>query len=290
MPNESVVSRSPRRAAAIPTGRCTKVHPVQTVLITGASSGFGTAAARRFAARGDRVIAAARRTDRLRELAKELGPDVLLPLTLDVRDRASVERLPAELPPDFAQVDILLNNAGLALGLEPAQEADVDQWEQMIETNCTGLVYVTRAFLPQMVARGRGHVVNLGSIAGTYPYPGGNVYGASKAFVHQFSLNLRSDLHGTGVRVTCVEPGLSGGTEFSDVRFGGDTRRAAAVYAGIQPLTAEDIAAAIEWATSQPPHVNVNVIELMPVSQSFAPFQVHHEAVGSADRKGGTVS
>jgi 3-hydroxy acid dehydrogenase / malonic semialdehyde reductase len=254
------------------------VHAVRTVLITGASSGFGAAAARRFAARGDRIIAAARRTGRLHDLVRELGPDILFPITLDVRDRASVERFPAELPPDFAEIDILVNNAGLALGLEPAQEADVDQWEQMIETNCTGLVYVTRAVLPQLVARGRGHVVNLGSIAGTYPYPGGNVYGATKAFVHQFSLNLRSDLHGTGVRVTSVEPGLSGGTEFSDVRFGGDSERAAAVYAGTQPLTADDIAAAIEWATSQPPHVNVNVIELMPVSQSFAPFQVHRQA------------
>ena len=148
----------------------------------------------------------------------------------------------------------------------------------MIETNCTGLAYLTRALLPGMVARRRGHVVNMGSIAATYPYPGGNVYGASKAFVHQFSLNLRSDLHGTGVRVTCVEPGLVGGTEFSQVRFGGDTERAAAVYAGTQPLTADDITAAIEWATSQPPHVNVNVIELMPVSQSFASFQVHRAA------------
>ena len=251
---------------------------MQTVLITGASSGFGHAAARRFAARGDRVIAAARRSERLRDLASELGPDVLLPLTLDVRDRARVGRLTSELPPDFAEVDILVNNAGLALGLEPAQEADLGQWEQMIETNCMGLVYLTRALLPQMMARGRGHVVNLGSIAGTYPYPGGNVYGATKAFVHQFSLNLRSDLHGTGVRVTCIEPGLCGGTEFSDVRFGGDSERAAAVYAGMQPLTAEDIAAAIEWATSQPPHVNVNTIELMPVSQSFAPFQVDRQA------------
>jgi 3-hydroxy acid dehydrogenase / malonic semialdehyde reductase len=256
---------------------------VRTVFITGASSGFGTATARKFIARGDRVIAAARRTDRLRDLAKELGPDVLLPLTLDVRDRASVEETAASLPAGFAEVDILVNNAGLALGLEPAQEADVDQWERMIETNCTGLVYMTRALLPQMVARGRGHVVNLGSIAGTYPYPGGNVYGATKAFVHQFSLNLRSDLHGTGIRVTCVEPGLSGGTEFSDVRFGGDSERAAAVYAGTQPLTADDIAAAIEWATSQPPHVNVNVIELMPASQSFAPFQVYR---GPAPRAG----
>jgi 3-hydroxy acid dehydrogenase / malonic semialdehyde reductase len=247
---------------------------VRTVFITGASSGFGAATARRFAARGDRVIAAARRTERLSSLAEEFGPDVLLPLTLDVRDRASVERIAATLPTGFAEVDILVNNAGLALGLEPAAKADVSQWEQMIETNCTGLVYVTRALLPQMVARGRGHVVNLGSIAGTYPYPGGNVYGATKAFVHQFSLNLRADLHGSGVRVTSVEPGLSGGTEFSDVRFGGDSERAAAVYAGTQPLTADDIAAAIEWATSQPAHVNINVIELMPVSQSFAPLQV----------------
>jgi 3-hydroxy acid dehydrogenase / malonic semialdehyde reductase len=253
---------------------------VRTVLITGASSGFGAAAARRFAARGDRVIAAARRTERLLSLTDELGPDVLLPLTVDVRDRASVENAVAALPEGFAEVDILVNNAGLALGLEPAPYADVDQWVQMIETNCTGLVYVTRAILPQMVARGRGHVVNLGSIAGTYPYPGGNVYGATKAFVHQFSLNLRSDLHGTGIRVTCVEPGLSGGTEFSDVRFGGDSERAAAVYAGTQPLTADDVAAAIEWATSQPAHVNVNVIELMPVSQSFAPLQVHRDVAG----------
>ncbi|HUB22504.1 MAG TPA: SDR family oxidoreductase [Streptosporangiaceae bacterium] len=248
---------------------------MRTVFITGASSGFGAVAARRFVAGGDRVIATARRTGRLHDLAKELGPDVLLPLTLDVRDRAGVEQAVATLPPDFAEVDILVNNAGLALGLEPAQEADVDQWEQMIETNCTGLVYMTRALLPQMVARGRGHVVNLGSIAGTYPYPGGNVYGATKAFVHQFSLNLRSDLHGTGVRVTCVEPGLVGGTEFSEVRFGGDRERADDVYAGARPLTAEDIVDAIEWATGLPAHVNINTIELMPVSQSFAPFQIY---------------
>ncbi len=246
---------------------------MRTVLITGASSGFGAASARRFAARGDRVVAAARRTERLESLASELGPDLLLPVTLDVRDEASVARLPAALPEKFAAVDILVNNAGLALGLAPAQQADVDQWDQMIQTNCAGLVYLTRAFLPQMVARGRGHVVNLGSIAGTYPYPGGNVYGATKAFVHQFSLNLRSDLHGTGVRVTCVEPGLVGGTEFSDVRLG-DSERARSVYAGTEPLTADDIAAAIDWATSQPPHVNINVIELMPVAQSFAPLQV----------------
>jgi 3-hydroxy acid dehydrogenase/malonic semialdehyde reductase len=248
---------------------------VRTVFIPGASSGFGAATARRFAARGDRIIAVARRTERLHSLADELGPDVVLPLTLDVRDRADVERVTASLPPDWADIDILVNNAGLALGLEPAQEADLDQWVQMIETNCTGLVTMTRALLPRMVARHAGHIVNLGSIAGTYPYPGGNVYGATKAFVHQFSLNLRSDLHGTGIRVTCIEPGLSGGTEFSVVRFGGDAERAAGVYTGAHPLTADDIAAAIEWATSQPPNVNVNTIELMATSQSFAPFQIH---------------
>ena len=194
-----------------------------TVFITGASSGFGAATARRFAA-----------------------------------------------------VDVLVNNAGLALGLGPAQEADLDEWDQMIDTNCKGLTYCTRAILPGMVARGRGHVINLGSVAGSYPYPGGNVYGASKAFVHQFSLDLRSDLHGTGVRVTSVEPGMAD-TEFSTVRFGGDKEQADAVYAGMQPLTADDIAGAIYWAAAQPPHVNVNRIELMATAQSFAPFQVTRE-------------
>ena len=153
--------------------------------------------------------------------------------------------------------------------------ADLDDWDQMVDTNCKGLVYATRAVLPGMVARGRGHVLNLGSVAGSYPYPGGNVYGATKAFVHQFSLNLRSDLHGTGVRVTCIEPGLCGGTEFSVVRFGGDQARASAVYAGVDPLTADDVAASVHWAASQPAHVNINTIELMPVAQSFAPFQIH---------------
>jgi 3-hydroxy acid dehydrogenase/malonic semialdehyde reductase len=243
-----------------------------TVFVTGASSGFGAAVARRFAAAGARVVAAARRADRLRELAAELGPR-LLPVTLDVRDRAAVAGAVAGLPEEFARVDVLVNNAGLALGLEPAQDADLDDWEQMIDTNCKGLVYCTRAILPGMVARRRGHVINLGSVAGTYPYPGGNVYGGTKAFVHQFSLNLRSDLHGTGVRVTCVEPGMAD-TEFSTVRFGGDRARAAAVYAGMQPMTADDIAESVYWAATLPQHVNVNTIELMATAQSFAPFQV----------------
>jgi 3-hydroxy acid dehydrogenase / malonic semialdehyde reductase len=245
----------------------------KTVFVTGASAGFGEAIVRRFAADGGRVVAAARRSDRIEALAKELGPEVL-PLVLDVRDRAAVAGAVAALPGEFARVDVLVNNAGLALGLEPAYRADLDDWDQMVETNCQGLTYCTRAILPGMVERGRGHVINLGSIAGTYPYPGGNVYGATKAFVHQFSLDLRSDLHGTGVRVTCVEPGLSGGTEFSVVRFGGDRERAGTVYDGVQPLTADDVAEAVHWAATLPAHVNINVIEMMPVAQGFGPLPV----------------
>jgi len=248
----------------------------ETVFVTGASSGFGAAVARRFAGGGARVIATARRADRLKDLAAELGPR-LLPVTLDVRDRAAVADTVAGLPGEFARIDVLVNNAGLALGLGPAQEADLDEWDQMIDTNCKGLVYCTRAILPGMVARRRGHVINLGSVAGTYPYPGGNVYGGTKAFVHQFSLDLRSDVHGTGVRVTCVEPGMAD-TEFSTVRFSGDKTKADAVYTGMQPMTADDIAESIYWAATMPQHVNVNVIELMATAQSFAPFQVARDA------------
>lgn len=248
----------------------------QIIFVTGASAGFGAAIARRFAAAGARVVLTGRRMDKLDGLARELGSAVL-PLTLDVQDRAAVERAVRELPSEFAQVDVLVNNAGLALGLEPAPRADLDDWDQMIDTNCKGLVYCTRALLPGMVERGRGHVVNLGSVAGSYPYPGGNVYGATKAFVHQFSLNLRSDVHGTGVRVTSVEPGMSGGTEFSEVRFRGDADKAGAVYAGMEPLSAEDVADAVLWVTSRPAHVNINTIELMPVAQSFAAFQVQRQ-------------
>jgi 3-hydroxy acid dehydrogenase / malonic semialdehyde reductase len=242
------------------------------VFVTGASSGFGAAVARRFAADGARVIAAARRTDRLQDLKDEFRGQIL-PMQLDVRDRDRVAAHVARLPEEFKAIDLLVNNAGLALGLNPAQDADLDDWDQMIDTNCKGLVYCTRAVLPGMVARGRGHVINLGSVAGSYPYPGGNVYGGTKAFVHQFSLNLRSDLHGTGVRVTCVEPGMAD-TEFSLTRFSGDKAKADAVYAGMQPLTPDDIAESIHWAATLPEHVNVNTIELMPTTQSFSPFQV----------------
>jgi 3-hydroxy acid dehydrogenase/malonic semialdehyde reductase len=251
----------------------------RTVLVTGASAGFGTAIARRFVAGGARVVICGRRADRLAKLAAELGPAVHT-LAFDLQDRAAVEHALSALPEAFAAIDVLVNNAGLAKGLEPAQRAALDDWDQMIDTNCKGLVYATRAVLPGMVARGRGHVINIGSVAGSYPYPGGNVYGATKAFVHQFSLNLRSDLHGTGIRVTCVEPGMAGGTEFSTVRFNGDEDRARAVYAGTEPLTADDVAEAVHWAASVPAHVNVNTIELMPVVQSFAAFQIHRHPVG----------
>jgi 3-hydroxy acid dehydrogenase / malonic semialdehyde reductase len=250
----------------------------RTVFVTGASSGFGAAITRRYAAEGARVVAAARRVDRIEELAAATDGRVL-PVALDVRDGDAVRRAVADLPDEFARIDVLVNNAGLAKGLEPAHRADPADWDEMIDTNCRGLVHCTHAVLPGMVERGRGHVVNLGSVAATYPYPGGNVYGGTKAFVHQFSLNLRSDLHGTGVKVTCIEPGMCEGTEFSLVRFRGDAERAGAVYSGMQALTADDIAESVHWATTQPDHVNVNVIELMPVAQSFAPFQVHRDPV-----------
>ncbi|PMS35413.1 3-hydroxy acid dehydrogenase/malonic semialdehyde reductase [Trinickia symbiotica] len=244
------------------------------VFVTGASAGFGAAIARTFVNGGHRVIATARRLERLEALAGELGPN-LLPFELDVRDRAAVEAIPGRLPPEFAGIDVLVNNAGLALGLEPAQRANLDDWYQMIETNCAGLVTVTRTLLPGMVERKRGHIFNLGSVAGTYPYAGGNVYGATKAFVRQFSLNLRADLAGTALRVTDVEPGLCGGTEFSNVRFKGDDEKAAGVYRDMQPLTPEDIADSIYWIATRPAHVNVNTIELMPVAQSFAALSIH---------------
>ncbi|QSN60781.1 MULTISPECIES: SDR family NAD(P)-dependent oxidoreductase [unclassified Caballeronia] len=244
------------------------------VFVTGASAGFGAAIARAFVNGGHRVVAAARRKERLDALSKELG-DALLPVEIDVRDESAVRNAIASLPDGFAQIDVLVNNAGLALGLEPAQRANFDDWKNMIDTNCAGLVAVTHAVLPGMVERNRGHVFNLGSVAGSYPYPGGNVYGATKAFVRQFSLNLRADLAGTALRVTDIEPGLCGGTEFSNVRFKGDDDKAASVYKDVQPLTAEDIADTIYWIATRPAHVNINTIELMPVAQTFGPLQIH---------------
>lgn len=244
------------------------------VFITGASAGFGAEIARRFAAGGASLVLAARRGDRLQALAAELRVPAHL-VELDVRDGAAVATAVANLPREFAAVDVLVNNAGLALGLEPAHQAKLGDWDQMVDTNIKGLMYVTRALLPGMVERRRGHVINLGSIAGEWPYPGGNVYGATKAFVRQFSLNLRADLLGTPVRVTDVEPGMCGGTEFSQVRFHGDEARAAKVYENVTPLSAEDIADTVHWIATRPPHVNINTISLMPVQQAFSPLAVH---------------
>jgi 3-hydroxy acid dehydrogenase / malonic semialdehyde reductase len=244
------------------------------VLVTGATSGFGVSIARRFAAGGHRIIATGRRTERLAALAAELGDAVALTLPLDVRDRVAVERAIAELPSDLAAIDLLVNNAGLARGLEPAQRAELDDWDEMVDTNIKGLMTMTHAVLPGMVARERGHVVNLGSTAAHWPYPGANVYGATKAFVHQFSLNLRADLLGTKVRVTVVDPGMVGGTEFSSIRFHGDHTRAAKVYEGAEPLLPEDVAETIYWIATLPARVNINAIELMPVGQAFAGLAV----------------
>lgn len=242
-----------------------------TVFVTGATSGFGLACAERFAREGARLVVAGRRGERLAALAKRFPGDVH-PVVLDVRDRQAVERAVAALPSHFAAVDVLVNSAGLALGLEPAQRTSLDEWEQMIDTNCRGLVVLTRLLLPGMLERGRGHVVNIGSTAGSYPYPGGNVYGATKAFVHQFSQNLKADLAGSGVCVTVVEPGMAE-TEFSLVRLK-DEEKAKKVYAGMQPLKAEDVADVVHWCVTRPPHVNVNVVELMPMAQGFSPFTV----------------
>ncbi len=244
------------------------------ILVTGATAGFGLAIARRFAGQGHRIIAAGRRAERLEALRRELG-DAVLPLMLDVRDRAGVEAAVASLPAEWAAIDVLVNNAGLALGLNPAQSADLDDWDQMVDTNIKGLMYMTHAMLPGMVSRGRGHVINLGSTAGEFPYPGGNVYGASKAFVRHFSLNLRADLWGTPVRVTEIEPGLVGGTEFSNVRFKGDDGKVAAIYEGANALTPEDVAEAVVWTATLPARVNINVLQMMPVSQAFGPLRVH---------------
>lgn len=240
--------------------------------ITGASSGFGAALARRIVRAGGRVIATGRRNDRLCALADELGP-TLLPRQIDIRDADAVTALLAELPEAFSAIDMLINNAGLALGLGKAPDTSLDEWRTMIDTNITALVTVTHAILPGMVARNRGDIVNLSSVAATYPYPGGNVYGATKAFVSQFSLNLRSDLLGTAIRVTAIEPGMCE-TEFSLVRFGGDRAAADAVYKGMRPLSADDVALTIESVLRLPAHLNVNRIEIMPVQQAFAGFVV----------------
>ncbi len=246
-----------------------------TVFITGATSGFGAAAARRFAKDGAKLVLLGRRTERLDALKTELKVPVHT-IVVDIRNRQAVTAAIEGLPADFAKVDVLLNNAGLALGLEMAPKASLDDWEAMIDTNIKGLTYCTRGLLPGMVERKRGHIINLGSVAGTYPYPGGNVYGGTKAFVEQFSLNLRAELLGSKVRVTNIAPGMCE-TEFSVVRFKGDASKAENVYAGMRPLSADDIAETIHWVAALPAHVNINALEVMPVDQAFSPFAVHRE-------------
>jgi NADP-dependent 3-hydroxy acid dehydrogenase YdfG len=248
----------------------------KTILITGASAGFGEACARKFGGPQTRLILAARRLDKLEALQQELPDTESYLVQLDVRDRHAVQETLANLPAPFREVDLLINNAGLALGLEPANKTDLDNWDRMVDTNIKGLIYCTRQILPGMVQRRRGHIVNIGSVAGSTPYPGGNVYGATKAFVKQFSANLRADLLGTSIRVTNIEPGLAE-TEFSLVRFKWDRERAAEVYKGTKPLTAEDIAEIIYWVTSLPPHININRLEVMPVCQAWGPFSIHRE-------------
>jgi serine 3-dehydrogenase (NADP+) len=246
---------------------------MKTILITGATAGFGEAAARKFVAGGWRAVGTGRRGDRLRKLQDQLG-DAFLPLEIDMRDRGGLESL-AKLDAPWGNIDLLLNNAGLAPPTNPLPETEWERIAQVIDTNVTGLVALTRALLPKLVER-KGQIVNLGSVAGTYPYKGGAVYAGTKAFVHQFSLDLRCDLHGTGVRVTSIEPGMAE-TEFTIVRTGGDKQASDKLYAGVEPMTAEDIAETIWWIANLPPHLNINLVELMPVNQSFAGFAVHRE-------------
>ncbi len=247
----------------------------KTVFITGATSGFGKACAIRFANEGWRLILAARRKERLQELQRELEKkEPVHTITMDVRHQKAVRAATENLPDEFKNIDVLINNAGLALGIGPSHEADLDDWETMVDTNIKGLMYCTHSLLPHMAVRKQGHIINVGSVAGTWPYPGGNVYGATKAFVKQFSNNLRTDLLGTQIRVTNIEPGMAE-SEFSIVRFKGDSDKAARVYEGVQPLTPDDIAEIIYWVANLPPHVNINSLEVMPTNQSLGPYALH---------------
>jgi serine 3-dehydrogenase len=249
---------------------------IKTVFVTGATSGFGLATARRFAEAGWRIVACGRRADRLEALAEQIGRKTIHVAAFDIRNADAMQAALDALPDGFRNIDLLVNNAGLAQGTRPAQDASLDDWRTMIDTNITALVTLTRALLPNLIAR-RGGIVNISSTAASYPYAGGNVYGGSKAFVSQFSLGLRADLHGTGVRVTTLEPGMAE-TEFTLVRTHGDQAASDALYRGAQPLTADDIADTIYWIATLPTHLNVNRLELMPVSQSFAGFQIHRDA------------
>ncbi|AYA40190.1 bifunctional NADP-dependent 3-hydroxy acid dehydrogenase/3-hydroxypropionate dehydrogenase YdfG [Xenorhabdus nematophila] len=244
------------------------------IFVTGATSGFGEAIARKFIKHGAIVIATGRRKDRLETLKKELGEN-FHPIQLDVRNRSAIDQVVQQLPDSLQSIDVLVNNAGLALGLEPAYQANQDDWDTMIDTNTKGLVNMTRALLPNMVQANHGHIINIGSTAANWPYAGGNVYGATKAFVKQFSLGLRADLQGKNIRVTDIEPGLVGGTEFSHVRFKGNEEKVGKTYEGTDFLTADDVAEAVFWVANLPSRVNINTLEMMPVCQSFAGLNVH---------------
>ncbi len=247
----------------------------KTILITGATSGFGAAMVQRFLLAGWRVIGTGRRSDRLQALSSQYGSENFHAANFDIRDEQAIEKFLADLPADFRDVDVLVNNAGLALGLEPAQQASLENWQTMIETNITALVTLTHKLLAKLIER-KGMIVNISSIAAHYPYPGGNVYGATKAFVSQFTRGLRSDLHGTGVRVTSIEPGMAE-TEFTLVRTGGNQAASDNLYRGTHPIKPEDIADIVFWVANEPPHLNINQIEIMPVSQSWQGFQVHRD-------------
>lgn len=242
------------------------------IFITGATAGFGQAMARRFVKEGHTVIATGRRQDRLNALQAELGAH-LHPVVMDVRDKKAVKEAILNLPESLKNIDVLINNAGLAIGTNAIQNSSIEDWETMIETNINGLLYTTHYVLETMMKNRNGHIVNLGSVAGEFPYPGGNIYGATKSFVHQLSLNMRADLISNNIRVTNIEPGMCE-TEFSMVRFNGDKKKADAVYQGMTPLTADDIAETVYWAISRPKHVNINVISLMPTEQAFGPLAV----------------
>ena len=243
------------------------------VLITGATSGFGMSCAELFSRKGYKTILIGRRKERLLKLSKKLGVKKNLPIQLDVRNKKEVFQTIEELPNDFKKISILINNAGLAWGLEPAHKVDIKKWETMIDTNCKGLVYITRAVLPGLIKRNKGHIVNIGSVAGSYPYQGGNVYGGTKAFVKQFSLGLKSDLLGTKVKITNIEPGMAD-TEFSLVRFSGNKKKANDVYKKMTPLNGKDIAETILWSVNRPSHVNINRIEIMPLQQGYNFFAI----------------
>lgn len=247
---------------------------MNTALITGASSGFGKAIAQSLDAAGYQLIILARRRRRLEELAESLSKPAHI-IASDITDRDAIKQAMSSLPDSFKEIDVLVNNAGLALGLDTAENAEWDDWQTMIETNVMALSFMTRQVLPSMVDRGAGLIINLGSMAGTYPYRGANVYGATKAFVEHFSLNLRTDLYDKGIRVTNLTPGLAGGTEFSNVRFHGDDASAGQVYVGCEPLQPEDVANTVAWVVGQPPHVNITQLEIMPTCQAGGGFSVH---------------